>query len=84
MNLSWLSGHEVSQAAAFTVHLSGSAQRMLGVGVKLVSTAWVQNWGSWRALGAGGRSPGLVAGLSPPALEADSKALDAAGDWERH
>lgn len=57
MNLSWLSGHEVSQAAALLNHLSGSAQRDAGVGVKLASTAWVQNWGSWRALGAGGHWP---------------------------
>lgn len=80
MNLSWLSGHEVSQAAALLNHLSGSAQRDAGgwgqtgfycLGPEL---GQLEGSGSWRSLA-------LWLGCHCW-LKADSKALDAAGTGE--
>ena len=80
MNLSWLSGHEVSQTAALLNHLSGSAQRDAGgwgqtgfycLGPEL---GQLEGSGSWRSLALW-----LGCHCWP---EADSKALDAAGTGE--
>lgn len=80
MDLSWLSSHEVSQAAALLNHLSGSAQRDAGgwgrtgfscLGPEL---GQLEGSGSWRSLALW-----LGCHRWP---EAGSKALDAAGTGE--